>query len=82
MGVVWAFVALVPFSVLAFFASLALGNVTIRKGVKPGEDANIVTRGVYLLTLFRGERRTGDVEERAVQPGKPEVDNQVLARET
>lgn len=65
MGVVWAFVAVVPFAVLAWLCSLFLGNIKLGKGSGPDEDGsqNIVVEEVYLWTLLQGRRVIQEKEE-------------------
>ncbi|KAK0386424.1 hypothetical protein NLU13_6261 [Sarocladium strictum] len=58
MGVVWAFVAMVPFTLLALVAACCIGNIKLGQGTGDAETGgdNIVIEDVYLLTLFRGSK--------------------------
>ncbi|TLS25964.1 hypothetical protein PpBr36_07455 [Pyricularia pennisetigena] len=62
MGVVWAFVAILPIMVLCVLAASLLGNVEITHVEVDGDETNSpgggahVFRGVYLLHLIRRRR--------------------------
>lgn len=58
MGIVWAFVAITPFLLLAWFCTFFLGNVKLGRGYGPDEEGtqNTIIEDVYLLTLIRGRR--------------------------
>ncbi|KAL0940893.1 tetracycline efflux protein [Colletotrichum truncatum] len=54
MGVVWAFVAIVPFMVICTFIGSFLGNVYINRADQgQNERENAIYEGVYLLKAFR-----------------------------
>lgn len=69
MGVVWAFVSIAPFALLAWVFACFLGNVKLGEGSGPDEDGsqNIVIKEVYLWTLLRGRKRRD--EERGLRLG-------------
>lgn len=69
MSVVWAFVSIAPFALLAWFFACFLGNVKLGEGSGPDEDGsqNIVISEVYLWTLVRGRNRRD--EERGLRLG-------------
>ncbi|KAL2759765.1 hypothetical protein ACRALDRAFT_1026476 [Sodiomyces alcalophilus JCM 7366] len=56
-GIVWAYIAILPFMVLCVIASGLLGNVYISKDTDDEEDeqANTIYHGVYLWALLRGK---------------------------
>lgn len=56
MGIVWAFVAITPLLLLAWFCTFFLGNVKLGRGYGPDEEGiqNTIIEDVYLLTLIRG----------------------------
>lgn len=80
MGVVWAFLAITPFAILAWICSLFLGNVKLGEGTGPDEDGdqNIVVREVYLWTLVQG-RNVIQGEEQRRQAEKSAVPLEGLA---
>lgn len=59
MGVVWAFVSIMPIMVLCVIAASLLGNVDI---AADGDESHVF-RGVYLLHLFRRRREPVQSEE-------------------
>ncbi|KAH8678109.1 major facilitator superfamily domain-containing protein [Xylariales sp. PMI_506] len=62
-GIVWAFVAIIPFMVLCMVCAACLGNVDIGdRNKSDSEDDNGVhlTHGSYLLAMFRGETNSHD----------------------
>jgi hypothetical protein len=79
MGIVYAFVAMLPFMWLCVLAASCLGNVRITRRKKVDEEGRTdfsenVTEHSYLAGLFArmfGKKGTGDVgeEEKAVAPG-------------
>ncbi|KAI6778807.1 multidrug transporter [Emericellopsis cladophorae] len=64
MGVVWAFVAVTPFLVLAWIATFLLGNVILGDGNGPDEEGlhNTVIRDPYIVKLLRGQGRPAQPE--------------------
>ncbi|KAH7156112.1 major facilitator superfamily domain-containing protein [Dactylonectria macrodidyma] len=65
MGVVWAFVSITPFVVMAVVCAACLGNVKFNQG-PVGEDGNptdMVVRGSYLLSLMRTEKKYDEEAE-------------------
>ncbi|PWI73841.1 hypothetical protein PCL_09117 [Purpureocillium lilacinum] len=60
MGVVWAFVAIVPFMVLSWFCCFFLGNVMLGKKSAVDDDGDgsqdIVFEEPYLWSLLKGRR--------------------------
>ncbi|KND94151.1 hypothetical protein TOPH_00885 [Tolypocladium ophioglossoides CBS 100239] len=58
MGVVWTFVAIVPFMVVSWFCCFFLGNVILGGKSAVDEDGNqdIVIKEPYLWSLLRGMR--------------------------
>ena len=58
MGCVWAFVAITPVLLFAWFAAFFLGNVKLGRGTGPDEDGsqNIVIKEPYLFFLLKGGR--------------------------
>ncbi|KAK3186099.1 hypothetical protein K4F52_005089 [Lecanicillium sp. MT-2017a] len=79
MGVVWAYVAIVPFLVFSLIGSCFLGNVILGKENGPdGVAENIVIREPYLWYLVRGGKSTsqnGDEAGGADDKQKTEVMN-------
>ncbi|KJK74256.1 hypothetical protein H634G_10402 [Metarhizium anisopliae BRIP 53293] len=68
MGVVWAYVAIVPFMVVSFICCFFLGNVKLGNQSAVDDDeanTNIVFTEPYLWTLIRG--RTAQAEEVAIR---------------
>ncbi|KAL2105453.1 hypothetical protein VUR80DRAFT_8363 [Thermomyces stellatus] len=61
MGVVWAYVSLVPLMVIGIAAALFLGTVILPEGKGSEEDrrANIVIREPYFWILLRGRKYRG-----------------------
>lgn len=70
MGVVWAFVALTPFTILSIVCACLIGNVKLGQGTGDQEDGgdNVVIRGVYLMTLFKGTSNRGTVRAEGMEP--------------
>ncbi|KAK5998022.1 MFS-type transporter ucsD [Cladobotryum mycophilum] len=62
MGVVWAFVAIVPFVVLAWILTLFLGNVHLdnKDAAETDDEGNqyTVTNEIFLLSFFKKSRST------------------------
>ncbi|KAI1340138.1 major facilitator superfamily domain-containing protein [Xylariaceae sp. FL0016] len=62
-GIVWAFVALVPFMVVCIIASGLLGNVHVTKGTKTDASGQtttadpVLTHGVFLLAAWRARKQ-------------------------
>lgn len=66
MGVVWAFLAITPFAILAWICSLFLGNIKLGEGTGPDEEGsqNIVVQEVYLWTVVQGRNVILEEEQR------------------
>lgn len=74
MGIVWSFVAITPFLLLAWICTFFLGNVKLGRGYGPDEEGtqNTIIEEVYLWTLIRGRRsqhQGNTVEGNEMVPG-------------
>ncbi|KAI7920353.1 hypothetical protein M0657_003234 [Pyricularia oryzae] len=73
MGVVWAFVSIVPIMILCVLAASLLGNVEITHGEADGDESSIggggahVFHGVYLLHLLRRRRDNSNGTEQQTE---------------